>query len=202
MLILYISNVVNGPRVLPYVSLMSAFMFAAASFGMAFGFVVPRSEYYGLPVFLLNTALSVGGAYLDIAYNVSAGAKLFICFLNPSIALTMGVLTIESYLYSNDGDMDYNFQNDNKEYPSLNSITGVMIASAAFFLLIVFGMPFDIIFKNKSFSTENYIAGRADEVKYPCDKEDPEEDSAKEKFLLQVKMFLYSTLERHTFVYH
>ena len=82
-------NILTDERVLPYVDLLTCYSLGSAAVGMAFGFVVFRSEYYALPTFMLNTALTVCGAYLGIAYNISASAKLFFCFLSPSIGITM-----------------------------------------------------------------------------------------------------------------
>jgi ATP-binding cassette subfamily A (ABC1) protein 3 len=169
-------EIFDGHRISPYASLLSIFIVAAAAFGMTFGFVIPRSEYYGLPVFLLTCALTVCGAYLGIADNIDASVKLFFCFLSPSLGLTMGVLIIETYLHSNSGAMDYHYTNDGRAYPSLNSVMGVMIASAIVYYLIAVGMPFDWLYPKMS-ASEMYANAKADEVKYPCDNESEETGS-------------------------
>jgi hypothetical protein len=140
---------------------------------MAFGYVIPRSEYYGLPALLTTCALTVCGAYLGIADDISTGLKLFFCFLSPSVGLTMGVLAIESYLFFNDGSMDYDFVNEGKQYPSLSGIIGVTCASAVTYYFIAVGMPFDWIFPKEN-TAEVYAASRVDEIKYPCDNEEEE----------------------------
>ena len=106
-------NILDNVRILPYAGLMTCYILGSGTFGMLFGFVVDRSEYYGLPVFLTTVALTVCGAYLGIAYDINASLKLFFCFLSPSIGLTMGVIAIESYLYHHQGeDMDYFYYNE------------------------------------------------------------------------------------------
>lgn len=84
-------GIISDDRVGPYGALLTCYVLSSAAFGMAFGFVIPRSEYYGLPVFLTTCALTVCGAYLAIADNISVGLKLFFCFLSPSVGLTMGL---------------------------------------------------------------------------------------------------------------
>ncbi len=56
-------NILTNSRVGPYVSLLTCYILASSTFGIAFGFVIPRSEYYALPVFLTTCALTVCGAY-------------------------------------------------------------------------------------------------------------------------------------------
>ncbi len=143
---------------------------------MLFGFVVDRSEYYGLPTFLLTVALTVCGAYLAIADNISASLKLFFCFLSPSVALTMGIIVIESYLYHHSGSMDYTYVNENKEYPNLNNINGVIIAASVIYFGLILMMPFDWLFRQTN-SIEMYIASKNDDIKYPCDNEEEEREA-------------------------
>jgi ABC-type multidrug transport system fused ATPase/permease subunit len=186
-------KVITNDRILPYASLLTCYILGSGTFGMLFGFVVDRSEYYGLPAFLITVALTVCGAYLGIAYEISSSLKLFFCFLSPSIGLTMGVIAIESYLFHHSGDMDYMYYNDSKNYPSLQGINGVMCASAILYFLIILGMPFDWIFRQAN-SIEMYIASRNDEIKYPCDNEEEEEEGGRHsnkiddsQYLLNVK---------------
>lgn len=79
----------NEYRLGPYGGLLTCFTLGITTFAMAFGFVVPRSEYYGLPTFMLGCALSVSGTFLANSYNIAIGVKLFIGFLCPSIGLTL-----------------------------------------------------------------------------------------------------------------
>ena len=94
-LLLTASNVLSDTRILPYVDLLTCYSVSVATVAFLFGFVVFRSEYYGLPVFMLNSALAVCGAYLGIATSISVGGKLFLCFLSPSVALSM---VLERYM--------------------------------------------------------------------------------------------------------
>lgn len=171
-------NVLTDKRVLPYTAALTAYSVSAAAFGMLFGFVVFRSEYYGLPVFMVNSALTVCGAYMGIAYNISAGVKLFFCFLSPSVAITQAVLTIETYLKHFSGGMDYNYYDRDREYPSLNAVNGVMVASFAFYFLVVLLMPFDFIFKSSNATADMLAANRLEDIKYPCDNEEEEAGAA------------------------
>lgn len=164
------TKVLTASRVGPYAALCSVFLLGAGSFGTAFGFVIPRSEYYGLPVLVTTCALTVCGAYLGVADNITSALKAFFCFLSPSIGLTMGVLSIETYLHNNGGDMDYNYVYDRRDYPSLNVIILAMACSAIFYYLITIGMPFDWIF-NRENPAEIYANSKANEIKYPCDNE-------------------------------
>lgn len=161
-------------RISPYAALLSVYIFGSAAFGMAFGFVIPRSEYYGLPVLLTTCALTVCGAYLGIANNINHSVKQLFCFMSPSVGLTMGVLAIESYLHSKGGPMDYDYRNEGRDYPSLNEIIGAIFASGVVYFIIAVGMPFDWIFPSEN-KAELIANAKLDEVKYPCDSEDNEE---------------------------
>eukprot|EP01037_Dinobryon_pediforme_P029945 gene29945-33799_t len=111
---------------------------------------------------------------------------MFVIFLAPPLGLSMGVIQIENYLYDFGGNMDFNFVNTQKNYPSLNAICGMMILSAGFYLFIVIGMPFDWLIPKSESITEAFVAGKADEVKYPSDIEDVVDNSTEQERLLQV----------------
>jgi ATP-binding cassette subfamily A (ABC1) protein 3 len=164
-------GIITDSRVGPYAALMSAFVVSSAAFSIAFGFVIPRSEYYGLPVFLTTCALTVCGAYLAIAYNISMGLKLFFCFVSPSIGLTMGVIVIETFLFANGGDMNYHAVNHNKQYPDLYNICMVLLCSALFYFLLTLALPLDWLWKLTS-SGDNLALNKQDDLKYPCDQEE------------------------------
>jgi ABC-type multidrug transport system fused ATPase/permease subunit len=170
-------GIFDHARILPYASLMTCYIIGSGTFGMLFGFFVDKSDYYGLPIFLLTVALTVCGAYLGIAENISASLKLFFCFLSPSVALAMGVIVIEGYLYQNGGSMDYNFVNHNKEYPNLNNINGVILAASVMYFGLILMMPFDWLFRTTN-SIELYIASKNDDIKYPCDNEEEEKENS------------------------
>jgi ABC-type Fe3+ transport system permease subunit len=59
----------------PYILLLVVFSAAIFAQLMAFGFVVFRSEYYGLPAFLISIALAVAGDYLANNSNITTGVK-------------------------------------------------------------------------------------------------------------------------------
>ena len=180
-------GIFNPARAPAYGALMTCYSLAMTSFSMGFGFIVFQSEYYALPIFILNTALAVAGAYLGIAYNMTVGAKMFVIFLAPPLGLSMGVIQIENYLYDFSGDMDFNFVNTQKNYPSLNAICGMLILSSAVYMFIVLGMPFDwIIPKNDDNFLEAIATSKADEVKFPCDMEEAADNGSADERLLEV----------------
>lgn len=164
-------TILDDRRMGPYSAIMSLFLFGSTSFAMMFGHLVPRSEYYGLPIFICTVAFTVCGAYLGIAYNISTGLKLFFCFLSPSVGLTMGILDIENYLYYNSGNMDYSFVNQNKAYPDLASVLGVMVASGVFYFCLALLLPLDWLFEKKG-NDALFTAAKTDDVRYPCDTEE------------------------------
>ena len=171
--ILNMFGIINDERVGPYGALLSAYVVASAAFGMAFGFVIPRSEYYGLPVFLTTCALTVCGAYLAIANNISIGLKLFFCFLSPSVGLTMGVIVTENYLYSKGGPMNYHYTNHNKNYPNLYNIDMILLVSALTYFLITLALPLDWLWNLTGSSNNEALAlNKQDDIKYPCDVEE------------------------------
>ncbi len=179
-------DIVTNSRVGPYASLLTCYILASSTFGMAFGFVIPRSEYYALPVFLTTCALTVCGAYLAIADNIGIGLKLFFCFLSPSVGMTMGVIVIETYLFSHGSPMDYQFENENKNYPNLYDINMILLVSALAYFLITLALPLDWLLKltSSGSTSEAMILNKAEDIPYPCDKE--EEDTTGAKFLLKV----------------
>jgi ATP-binding cassette subfamily A (ABC1) protein 3 len=173
-------NILTDAHAMPYVGLMTVYCIGLACFSLFGGFLVNRSEYYGLPVFLVNTALTVAGAFLTLEYEVSVSAKLFLCFLHPSIAFTFGTFSIETYLHHHSGAaMDANFTDHAKNYPSLNACIGVMIASSIVYLFLSIGMPFEWLqtrlLATSDFALVAFVTDREADVKYPCDDEAAEE---------------------------
>lgn len=65
--LLELYTVLDENRAGPYAALLTVYALGAAAFGTSFGFVVFRSEYYGLPSFMINSALTVCGAYLGMS---------------------------------------------------------------------------------------------------------------------------------------
>lgn len=179
-------GIFNPARVSAYAALMTCYSLGMSALAMAFGFVVFQSEYYALPIFVLNSALAIGGDFLGIAYDMSIGAKMFVIFLAPPLGLSMGTIAIENYLYDFGGNMDFSYQNTQKNYPSLSEICGMMILSMVFYMFIVFGMPFDwLIPKNETF-VDAMIANKADEVSIPSDIEEVPTNNSDENVLLKV----------------
>ncbi len=58
-----------------YLSLNCLFTLAIIPQAMCFGFIIHKYEYYGLPVFIFNMALAVGGDFLANAATVPASLK-------------------------------------------------------------------------------------------------------------------------------
>ena len=183
---LRMTTLLDDRRVGPYAALMTIYVFGSSCFAMFFGFLVPRSEYYGLPIFVSTIALTVCGAYMGAAADISTSVKLLLSFLSPSIGLTMGVIDIENYLYFNEGDMDYYFVNSNKAYPDLSGVIGVIFASGLFYLLLILLIPIDVTYLlfDRTPSSEQY-SSKLDAVKYPCDTED-DDTKDNRRSLLQV----------------
>jgi hypothetical protein len=174
-----IYGILTPDRIGPYGALLTCYVLASSTFGMAFGFVIPRSEYYALPVFLTTCALTVCGAYLAIADNISISLKLFFCFLSPSVGLTMGIIVIESYLFSHGNPMNYHYINNNWNYPNLNNIIVILLISALTYFLITLVSPLNWIWnfteseiESCLFAKRNYVAiNKHDDMQYPCDTE-------------------------------
>jgi hypothetical protein len=174
-----IYGILTPDRIGPYGALLTCYVLASSTFGMAFGFVIPRSEYYALPVFLTTCALTVCGAYLAIADNISISLKLFFCFLSPSVGLTMGIIVIESYLFSHGNPMNYHYINNNWNYPNLNNIIVILLVSALTYFLITLVSPLNWIWnfteneiESCLFAKRNYVAiNKHDDMQYPCDTE-------------------------------
>jgi hypothetical protein len=107
----------------PYGSLMVIYILALSAAAFAFGHVIPRSEFYGLPVFLLSIGISVAGTFVANDFNISIGGKLMLSFLLPPIGVAVGCFTIEDYFYDYQSSyLDYGFRNDSKNLPSLNEV--------------------------------------------------------------------------------
>ena len=120
---------------------------ALISFSLAFGFVIPRPEFIGLPLFILQVALAVGGCYVANDYNMDPGLKLFLGTLFPPMGVTVGIFGIEVYLYHNQGsNMNFDYVDYDKNLPSLNQSCACLITSSIFYFLIAVGMPFDWLF--------------------------------------------------------
>jgi len=194
LLVLSALGVLTADRIAPYAALMTCYILASSTFGMAFGFVIPRSEYYGLPVFRLVTLLSVCGAYLAADFDYSIGIKLFFSFLSPSVGMVLGVVMIESYFFRFGSPMNYSYISHTKSYPTLNNLNMVLLLSALMYFLIVLVFPLDGFYKWMGLSKVakqllEREAGEVDESAYPYDKEEEETNRSSDaslKRLLEV----------------
>ena len=140
-------GIIDTVRLLPYGALLTCYTMAIAAFAFVFGFIIDRSEYYALPIFLLNTILSVVGCFVGKAYAMSESAKLFLGFLSPTIGMSNGIFAIETFLYHHPGlSMDYGFYDMTKHYPSLQATNGMLGCSMLVYLFIAWGGPFDWLF--------------------------------------------------------
>jgi hypothetical protein len=74
-LLLVAGSVLTGEHISPYAALMTCYSLALIPFLLSFGFIVFRSEYYGLPAFLLSVSLCVAGDYLADNENITIGVK-------------------------------------------------------------------------------------------------------------------------------
>ena len=166
-------DIFTDNRITPYAAMLTCYVTSICMFALAFGFVINRSEYYGLPMMLLNSGLGVGGAYVANDHNISIGLKLFLSFLSPQIGLTVGIFGIETYIFHHgDAPMDWSFVDTRKNLPDLKTLNGVLIASAIFYFLINVGMPFDWIFRKPTLA-QALVEGKED-MEYPCDHEEKE----------------------------
>lgn len=173
---LRMTTLLDDSRVGPYAALMTIYVFGSCCFAMFFGFLVPRSEYYGLPIFVSTVALTVCGAYMGAAENITTSVKLLLCFLSPSMGLTIGVISIENYLHYHAGDLNYYFVNTSKAYPDVSSVIGVLFASGLFYLLLILLIPIDVtylLFERAPNPGLNNVS-KTDSIQYPCDTEDDE----------------------------
>lgn len=163
-----------------YVALMTCYTFALASSGFAFGHLVDMSEYYGLPIFIVNTGLAVGGDFIANDMVMPIGLKLFIGFFLPPMNFATGVFAIENYVYHNDNSMvPMDYQDLSKTLPSVNIVCLVMLFSSAFYLWLAWGYPFHWLFPSNTDQHEALAtAARADIVPYHCDNQDEEEKAA------------------------
>lgn len=146
-------------RIMPYAAVLTCYSMSIAPFAFVFGFIVDRSEYYGLPIFLVNTSLAVCGAYVGKAYTMAQSLKQFIAFLCPTIGMVEGIFVIETYLWHNPNTpMDWTYYDTTKHYPSLQAVNGIMGLSMIVYLFIAWGMPFDWVFRF-DYLAENIMAG-------------------------------------------
>ena len=172
--VLWAGTVLTRFHILPYFILLLTYALAFMGFLMLFGFIVFRTEYFGLPAFLLSVGLTVGGVYIAHDKFLSVGAKVLLGFLVPQFGVSNAIFAIETYLYHHgDTDMDWLHVDHDKNLPSLIMCVIFMLLSALMYLFLLWGMPFDWLFE-KDNAFENVRPD--DEVTYPCDNEADELD--------------------------
>jgi ATP-binding cassette subfamily A (ABC1) protein 3 len=161
-LMLLATNIFTTRSVGPYFGLLMIYSMSLPCFSMFFGHLVVLSEYYGLACFVLNVALTVAGSVMTLSHSMSVGTKLCVCFLHPSIAFSMGIFGIESYLHHHSGDFDGAFVDTARGLPSLNGCVGVMFLSSLVYYLVVLGMPFaglHALVKDPKFALVRFVFG-------------------------------------------
>jgi hypothetical protein len=83
-LLLAAGNVLSDKHFAPYFALLASYGLGLIAFSLAFGFVIPRPEFIGLPLYILQAGLAVGGCYLANDYDIPIGLKLFIGTIFPT----------------------------------------------------------------------------------------------------------------------
>ena len=170
-----------------YASLSYCYVLSMAAAGMAFGFAVFKSEYYGLPTFLGAIGTAAGGLFIAQSGDLNVHAKLAIAFFLPPSGFTIGIFIIEDWFYAfgeTPVDLNYSF-GGSRNLPSLGALQGVMIASGVCYMLLCIGMPFDWLFR-REFSAADHIA-EVDTTSYACDREISSSEFEGEEVLLDVR---------------
>lgn len=165
-------NVLSEHHFSPYLALLSCYGLGLIAFSLAFGFVIPRPEFIGLPLYILQAGLAVGGCYLANDYSIPIGLKLFVGTIFPPINFTNAIFAIEVYLYHHSGDaMDFNHVDFDKNLPSLNGVCACLLVSTALYFFFAVGMPFDWLFSEDGTAASIAANMRDDDQ----DKEDIED---------------------------
>lgn len=180
-------NVLDARRVTPYGAICSVFIIGITCSSMFKGFLIPRSEYYGLPTFILIVILTIAGSFMMASTEVDVSTKLFCCFLHPSLGIAAGIVTIENYFYYHSGEMSYSFVNIHLKYPALGDIITVMIFSSLCYFILTLTMPLDWLWRNPVDQAATlYYKGTMDDSKFPCDNESMDENENNKNRVLEV----------------
>ena len=172
--LLWAGTVLTRYHLFPYFILLMTYSVAFMGFLMLFGFAVFRTEYYGLPAFLVSVGLTVGGDYIAHDRDLTIGSKLFLGFLIPQFGVSNAIFTIETWMYHHGGQaMDWTHVDNDKNLPSLLACVLFMVLSAIMYVCLLWGMPFDWVFRKENMF-ENVRPD--DGIEYPCDNEDDEYD--------------------------
>lgn len=159
---------------------MTCFSFALTCFSFSVAHILDQAEYYGLPTFILNTALAVSGVWVANDFTMSMGGKLMLGFLFPPIQLATGIFAVENWSYNNDGvALDFDYVDADKALPSTNVICVMFLLSSVFYLFIAWGYPFEWLILTANEDMASLTASvRADIVPYHCDNQQAEEEAA------------------------
>jgi ATP-binding cassette subfamily A (ABC1) protein 3 len=164
-ILLALGNVLGVHQLGPYFALLACYGLGLIAFSLAFGFVIPRPEFIGLPLYIMQAGLAVGGCYIANDYGISIGLKLFIGTIFPPINFTNGIFAIELYLYHHSGeDMDYNHVDNDKNLPPLNAVLICLLVSTLLYFFVAVGMPFDWLFSDESTAQSIAAMMRDDET--------------------------------------
>lgn len=165
-------NVLSVRHFAPYFSLLACYGLGLIAFSLAFGFVIPRPEFIGLPLYIMQAGFAVGGCYLANDYTIPMGLKLFIGTIFPPMNFTVGIFAIEVYMYHHSGeDMDFNHIDSDKNLPSLHGVCACLIVSAVLYFFFAVGMPFDWLFTDET-TAANIAANMRDDEEGMEDIED------------------------------
>ena len=167
-------------HVTPYSSVMTLYILNMAASGLVFGFILPYSDYFALPLFIFNVIICIGGTFIANDYVMTESGKLFVGFLFPQVSLNMGIFIIENFVYENqDTVVDYNWTDRNK--PSLSAVNSIQIVSIFFYMFISMCWPFH--------SLQSFLKSTASPIKidnseiidklFPCDAEEETVDDRK-----------------------
>ena len=171
--LLWLGTVLTRFHILPYFILLMAYSVAFMGFLMLFGFVVFRTEYYGLPAFLVSVGLTVGGVYIAHDRDLPIGFKSFLGFLVPQFGVSNAIFAIETWMYHHTHtSMDWSHIDNDKHIPSLITSVLLLLLTSVFYLFLLWGMPFDWVFTKEN-AFENVRPD--DDIIYPCDNEDEDE---------------------------
>ena len=165
-------GILTSYHVKPYSSVMTLYIINMAASGFVFGYVLPYSDYFALPLFVFNIIICIGGTFIANDYVMTESGKLFIGFLFPQVSLNMGVFIIENFVYENqDTVVDYDWTDRNK--PSLSTVNSIQIGSIIFYMFISMGWPFRsfVAYLKSTLSTTRVDNPEVIDKLFPCDVE-------------------------------
>jgi len=130
-----------------YFLLVLFYSLALISQSYFFGFLIPRNEYFGLPVFIVNLGLSIGGLFVANSKEIDVTSKGFLTFLTPTMGLCIGTWSVESLSFHHpDQTLDLTYVDESKGLPSPNNVLGILVVSTIFWAFMSWAMPFDFLY--------------------------------------------------------